>query len=414
MVSPMKLVRYALLLLCFFPSITFGVLQAEIFPWAILFFIVSIHLIQPRLLVSSGLLILPLLISASITTTAFAGADSIRSVAAYLNVVTAFIVFLSLRPDDVEASCRLVKTVLIVLIIIGFLQFFSLMNIFEGILSFLVPRGSVSSLSYMGDRGVTLLSSEPSRAGVEIVYLYVLCRLVFIKEKFGIFLDIMCIAFLIVIIKAVQPLAFGLFAVSLFLIKKPSHAVIVLFILLSGLALGLNIEGGRAVVLLEALAASGSVSEAIFLLANESGHRLLTTYAFTAYGLQHPFGAGVGMWPVASIEALRATGVDITQLRYFLIHGDGNYISVRGSGLLSNMMLDVGIIGTSAFIYWVFYASRNVRRKDKTTILVLLLLFVKISFIGSVGEPLPWIITALALKWNYNLARNQGMISRSH
>ncbi|WP_371396489.1 hypothetical protein [Fretibacter rubidus] len=410
----MKLVRNALLLLCFFPSITFGVLAAEIFPWAILFFIASIHLIQPRLLVSSGMLILPLLISAAVATTNFSGADSLRSVAAYLNVVAAFIVFLSLRQDAVEASCRLVKNVLIFLIVMGVLQFLNLLGFLEGVLSFIVPRASVTSLSEMGNRGVTLLSSEPSRAGVEIVYLYVLCRLVFIKEKFGIFLDILCIVFLLTIIKAVQPLAFGIFAVSLFLIKKPSHAVAVVAILLIGLTLGVNVEEGRAVVLLETLASSGSFSDAIFFLANESGHRLLTTYAFTAYGFQNPFGAGVGMWPIASIEALRATGVDITQLRYFLIHGDGNYISVRGSGLLSNMMLDVGIVGTSAFIYWVFYATRNIRRKDKTTILVLTLLFVKIAFIGSVGEPLPWIITALALKWNYNLPRNQHIMSRSH
>ena len=57
------------------------------------------------------------------------------------------------------------------------------------------------------------------------------------------------------------------------------------------------------------------------------------------------------------------------------------------------------------FFYWIFSVTKPYRHRDAITRIVLIVLFVKIAFVGSVGEPLPWIVTAVLLRWNHHKLR---------
>lgn len=403
-------IQYFFLVLVFFPSVTFGVLSAEIFPWAIIFGLVAFRRIHKCDAWFTALLVVFLSLS-TLWSFKSLGSDSVRSLAAYLNAILAFVTFMNLSHAWADRSIKLAKRILIFLLVLGIAQFANILLPLDGSLKLLVPRASGGSLSEMGGRGVTLLSSEPSRAGIELVFLYLLFRITNRSDIRFLLGDIAMIAYLIVIVKAAQPLAFGVFVIGLLIARSTKQTLFIglmfllcIMLLLTPLA-SFDVGGSRVLVLMEAASAKSSFSEAVFFVVNESGHRLLTIYAFVNSGLTHPLGLGVGMWQISSIQAIYETGIDITKLRYFVIHGGGDAVSVRGAGVLTNMMLDVGILGTGFFLYWIFRVTKRFRVRDMNTFVIMLILLVKISFFGSVGEPLPWVVTALILR--YNATRNE-------
>ena len=398
----MNAVRLFLLVMVFFPSVTFGVIPAEIFPWATLYAFVATRYLDKTDAVLTAGMILILGLSVLWTQSMYPSSDALRSFLAYFNVIAVFVAVLNLPPAWIERTIRIARIILIFLVVLGLLQRFGLLGQFGALLSALVPRASGSSLVEMGNRGVTLLSSEPSRAGTELVLLYILYRLTRSPGMGFRPLDFALLAFLLLVVKAAQPLVFGVFAIGILVVQRPAHVVLLLVLFaLVGISLpfiSLDLGPSRALGQFEKVTAEDTLSAAVYLLANESGHRLLTVYAFFKFGLFHPFGAGVGAWQIASVQALNETGIDITQFRYFIIRGDGDVISVRGSGVLSNMMLDIGIFGVLAFLTWIFGLTRRLRIQGRTGNVLMVILLVKISFIGSVGEPLPWVVTALLFR----------------
>lgn len=396
----MNFARYGLLVLAFFPSVTFGLIYAEIFPWATFFALISLRFIDRNDAVLTSILITLFLLSAAWSMTTNPQSDAIRSLAAFLNPILVFVALLNVSDEWVRRGIKIGKRVLIFLLCLGVGQLLGLLAPIDGLLSTLVPRASASALTNLGGRGVTLLSSEPSRAGVEIIYLYLLYRLTMrptrslIPEDFGILL------FIVVAIKAAQPFAFSVLVLGILIVKRWYHVVILLLLLPLASLIELGSSGSRVFRLAEGISQLG-FSEAVYYVANESGHRLLSIYAFFKYGLYFPLGGGIGNWALTSIDAIELTGVDISGFRYFIIHGGGNIIGVRGSGMLSNLMLDVGIAVTGFFLFWIFRLTRRYRQTDHVTRAVLTILLLKISFIGSVGEPIPWVVTALVLRHNY-------------
>ena len=388
-----------LILLVFFPSVTFGLIGAEIFPWAVICAVFLLRELPKNAFIPTAALLGWLGLSTLLSTLSYADADAIRSLVAYLNPIAAFLTFLTLSPTHVKKTISLANKVLIVLIGLGLLQFAGLISFLEPYLTFLVPRASVEALHEMGGRGVTLLSSEPSRAGVELVLLYLLFRMTSDYGARIIFVDLALLAFLAVVIRAAQPLTFGVFVIGALLVKKPSQIGLALLALLIVPFINLDFGMTRALFLIERLWEQSDLNSMVFFAVNESGHRLLTIYTFFQYGVSHPLGGGIGAWPITSMEAIKQSGIDIGMLRYFAIHGEGWVVAVRGSGLVSNLMLDVGIIGTALFFVWILRSTHSYRQNNRDTWLIMTILFVKIMFIGSVGEPLPWVVAALALRY---------------
>lgn len=396
----MSILQRILLFLCFFPSITFGIISAEIFPWAILFFIVSIRIANKNDTLLTVALFFLLFLSAASSIITNPESDATRSLAAYINPIAAFIAFLNMPAGWVERSVSLAKKILIVLLALGIAQYIGLTRPFETILQSLVPRASGGALLDFGGRGVTLLSSEPSRAGVELVFLYFIWRLTQPPSAGRVAIDLTFVAYIVLFIKAAQPAAFAVITIGIFLMRRPMHLVPLVFAAMLASLIEFGPERNRILLLLSNIFSSGSVSDTLMLLVNAAGPRLVSIYAFFTWGIFNPFGSGIGSWPVSSVAALDASGVDLSQISYFQILGAGNSVEIRGSGLLTNLMLDVGVFGTMLFLLWIFAVTRRHRKNDRITLIVMSILLLKIAFVGSIGEPLPWIAAALVLRFN--------------
>ena len=158
--------------LLFFPSINFGLYEAEIFPWALLISVVFIERYNKILLIAVLYLSLSAVMAMLIYESYF---ESIRSLAAYLNALLAFSLIFSLPTPCIIKLTKQVRKVFVVLLVLGLLQYLQIINFIDPVLKFLVPRADSSSLDYM-NRGVTLLASEPARAGVEFVFIYMVLR----------------------------------------------------------------------------------------------------------------------------------------------------------------------------------------------------------------------------------------------
>ncbi len=365
-----------------------------------MFAIASLRYIGKKEATLTAALILAMLISAGWSLMTLRGSDAVRSLAAYLNFVLAFVTFMNLserwQRRAIDVGCKTLGF----FVCLGIAQILGILDTIDGLLSTLVPRATASALTNMGGRGVTLLSSEPSRAGVEVVYLYLLYRLIVRRRRSLIVEDVGLLVFLAVVIKAAQPFAFGVLAVGMLFVRRWYHVAFVIFVMQLAPLVHLGNSDSRIFVLLNSVKEMG-LSEALFFVANESGHRLISIYAFFIYGFLNPLGGGIGSWAVSSIEAIRVAGVNISEFRYFTVHGDGNIIGIRGSGVLSNMMLDGGIILTAIFLYWLFGITKRYRTWDHVTWVIMVTLLFKISFIGSIGEPIPWVVSALVLRDNY-------------
>ena len=164
----------------------------------------------------------------------------------------------------------------------------------------------------------------------------------------------------------------------------------------------LALGGGRTVDLFKEIFNQKSFSKTFFLLINESGHRLISIYSSWLYSWTNPFGGGIGNWEVSSAEALRLTGIDLSKLRYFILHGNSKAIPIRSSGFIPNLVLDTGIIGFFVFVMFLFSTLRKYWNNNPESKNIMLIFFFKILFIGSVGTPVAWITTAISLKYLYN------------
>ena len=159
-----------LLLLILFPSITFGIVNAEIFPWAIIAF-----LLYGKGLPKNVFWVIILLIANSTFTVLIFGtiSESIRSLFAYINALLAFCISYRLSEISIVKMNRIFRIIFLALLVLGVLQYMGLINWLDGFIRFLIPRGSMSA-RFEGNRGVSLLSTEPARAGSSLALMYIL------------------------------------------------------------------------------------------------------------------------------------------------------------------------------------------------------------------------------------------------
>ena len=379
---------------------TFGLLTAEIFPWAAIYCLFYLRQLDRTTIVFVGLL------SLSAFFTAIYGAyylennetDVFRSLAAYLNIFLIFVCVLNMGERQLQALIKAGRIIFVSLLGVGFLQNFALLAPLNDAIAFLVPRATGEALTAMGDRGVTLLSSEPARAGIELTFLYLFFRLAGMEKRSFIVWDILFLLYILVIIKAASAVLFCGIVLVLVSVKRPG--VWILWLIGAGVLLLLptfNI-GGRFLILVSGFEQFSTLSELAFFVANEAGHRLIAFYAFILAGLANPLGFGVGNWQEASVIALEASGLPYYEFRYFVIYNNGLALAVRAPGVIPNMMLDIGILGVCVFGYWLYVQFSDKRLAGPHRILILIILFMKITLFGSLGNPVPWIVAAACLR----------------
>ena len=382
--------------LIFFPSITFGIYTSEIFPWGMIFALFYMRHINKYLL---WIIIILGLSSCAVFFKSYFSVqplqtDIIRSLAAYMNFLLLAQALLMLSTEKALYIASLSRKIFWFLIALGFIQNIGSETL-GTIIQALIPRGDGSALIET-NRGVTLLSSEPARAGIELTLIYLISRLGQDNSMKNTLIDIFLIIYIVLIIKSFAVLIFALSALTILHVKFRLHFLSVLGTLLFGIGIYFIVNvlpqfGGRASDVIIFLQQTEALNESIFYIANESGNRFIGLYSFYKSGLFHPFGYGIGAWPYSSIEAINESGLDYRDYRFFDVVGGGKLIAFRGSGVLSNLMLDIGLIGTGLVAYlfrklMLCYSSfSNLTKKAFWIFLI------KIAFFGSPGNPVVFI-----------------------
>jgi len=396
--------------LLFFPSITFGLLTAEIFPWAILYALVYVRRYSiPLLLVMSILIASGVSVGFSNGFHTNTNSDVIRSLGAYINALMGLQIVIAASAKESARLLRVLFAVLLASVCMGLLQSSALLDV-DWLIQALIPRGQTDALLDSG-RGATLFAAEPARAGVELVLMYATCRLTFLGRRNSIALDLFFLAFQVLIIKSASAVALSVLFLGIIYANLKYVWVVITLSCAAGLFIALNPDS-RVALLVHGIFEIEGLSEALFYLANESGNRILSIYTFMYSGLSQPFGAGVGAWPESSIQAIIASGVDWTQFRYFTVVSDGELSPFRGSGLIPNLMLDIGVVGTIVLLIGIYFAISNRVYWCREAKQVSILIFFKMLMFGSPGDPIPFL--ALALVFSYHSSLHQTMVLRKY
>ena len=153
MFSGFKLFCFVML---FFPSITFGIIKAEIFPWAI----IAAFFYFKKYSKDFIFVVFFFLLCSAISFIFHGPTDIIRSLASYINTLCAFAFMLTISEIEVVRFIRLIKLIFIFLLTLGLLQYFNVVDFADGLIKLIIPRGS-SIASLESNRGVRLLYHKP-------------------------------------------------------------------------------------------------------------------------------------------------------------------------------------------------------------------------------------------------------------
>jgi hypothetical protein len=128
---------------------------------------------------------------------------------------------------------------------------------------------------------------------------------------------------------------------------------------------------------------------------NNSGFRVSSILSSFYYGLLHIFGSGIGQWQISSIEANELIGFDPSKIFFFLENG-GIFIPLRPSSYVANLMLDIGLVGT--FLVLAYIKNLLPKQMSSEQFAYVSLFIFSLFFISSVGNPVPWICCAIAVR----------------
>ena len=377
----------------FFPSANFGLYSAEVFPYAFIFSILML-----RKLYVKDIMFILIFIICSIISFNFNYDNPgfifefFRSVGAYLNVILVFFILLHISQDKIKILLKLSKLIFFGLTILGLLQAYGMNESISSVLQFFVPRSSGEALS--STRGITLLSTEPARAGIEYLFLYLLYRFVFLERKYFFLADLLIGLAVVLVFKSAVVLLF--FLVTLVILYK-SKIIFIALLIFAFSPILLSTEA-RSIVLIKDLLAS-DIDDALFLFMNTSGNRVFSIWAVTLFSFEYPIGLGVGNWIKSSVIAAELTSFDLSKFNYFSRYGGGEAYPFRATGFLMNVAMDFGIVGFVGFIGTIMDRLIPFWKNGYESRSLILLFLVKISFIGSVGTPLEWVTVVILLRY---------------
>lgn len=380
----------------FFPSITFGLMRAEVFPWAALYSLFVTRRLNTRLLFFVSFMFISASIAAWITNFAYLG-EQVRSLAAYLNPVLIFFGLLSASQVEISRIIRLIPKILVFLIVLGLLQILGLIFFLEGLFEFLIPRGSADSLANIG-RGVSLLATEPSRAGYELLFLYAAWRQLFSSKVSKLpFFDGLFFIYIVTVIQAGVPAFLTLFYFSVVYLRN-YLALLVMFMFF---LLVITFTDSRAALLIKDSIEVDTISALYDLLINSSGFRLLSIISSYTYGTVNFFGGGVGLWQSSSVQAMELAGFSANELNFFIYHYAGEFSAIRPTSYAANIVLDAGLFGLifTLFLFVKYFKYLIVIKRQDNNGFIWLFIFTFL-FIGTVGNPIPWILLAVIVRNN--------------
>lgn len=374
-------------LLVFFPSINFNLTAAEVFPWATLYGAMRLRSISVWL----GILLITMGVSALWTIATHGGpllAETLRSMAAYANPIIAFLAIIHCSDNELVRLERAARWVLGGLVVVGLLQVAGLAVALEPLLQNLIKRASGETLG--AGRGVTLLSSEPSRAAVDFLFVYLVIRAsMSARPTTRAIVDLLVACFLIFALRSVVGLGYlGVFAFYYY----PVATILVGLLAVSAAGYFADI---RIFALIIELAKSEELRDAILYVFNQSGFRIISVISAYSYALVHPFGGGLGAWEMSSLAAFSQLGMDASEISWFQTHAEGQFVSLRPTAYAANIALDLGLVGLLLFAVWIlkFFSLSHIFNRYVGAATILWLIFV--WGMGAAGNPVPWVCLAI-------------------
>lgn len=379
-------------LMLFFPSVTFGLLSAEIFPWAAAYASARLKTISYRLIPLAAVMLLSVALAFYHYDGRFAW-ESLRSVFAYANPLLLLMVLARTSDREILRLVKILKSVLVVLLGLGIVQSSVPVEFLDPFFKALLQRGGATEFG--GGRGVMLLSTEPSRAAFEMIFLYAGWRTITTLSQSKLALvDILFVLFVVGLIKS----ATGLALISLYLLLISRLKSILFLLLLVPVALFMFGEV-RAMLVIVDLESKTSLLEAFEFVLNASGFRLVSVLSAYYYGFTSFFGGYIGVWPISSIDAMQVAGFRAEDIQYFVDHSGSEFASIRPTSYMANIALDMGVPGIFCLIYLLTpYLKRAWACCVSLRPLLGLFLF-SLFFYGSVGNPVPWLALMLATRY---------------
>lgn len=383
-------------LLLYFPSATFSIIQAEIFPYGVIYALTHSRSLSKNVIPIIFVMLLSCIWGAynyQIFTV-----EVFRSIAAYLNAVLVFLLISNYHTEYLNKLIKLNSMIFYLLIFVGVLQFtgiFSLVGMGYAI-ELIMSRGSDGIIGH--GRGISLLASEPSRASYEFLFIYMLFRTTLDQSYQKIFYDCAVSIFILFFIKSATG---ALFLVIYMAVSYRKYIMPLLVLLVTVLFfVGINIS-----LMTDSADTSGYNSRALELMMQSfsalqdgtlwdlfitaSGFRGISVYAAYLSGWSHLFGFGIGMWEQSSVTALYESGYNPSDILYFA-NRDGVFTSIRPTSFIASTMLDMGLIGTLVFLYSIrrFFILHQVDEFRGAFYCFVFYIF----FVGSIGNPIPWLI----------------------
>lgn len=295
------MLRKRLRIFLFFPSATFNLLPAEIFPYGLLYFLFNFRVSHQALLLTLfvGLCgTLPILFNYHLLPTQY-----VISVASFLNAMAILIIK---KDNDIVFFRRLLVFYLSAVLVISFIQWTSILAAGTWLIQMIIPRGAMAPLNDV--RGVTSFSSEPSRAAYEFYsVLFAFCIGKFFQTR-----------------KIIRPICLFFIAGFLFFLMNKSLTGLFVFMIMGGImatiwlpplsrvlviiiALIMAVLIGPpllqllAIERLEGLNSASSFSDVTNWLLTQAFHRVPVIQYSVIYLYHHPFGSGFGNFEMAQL-----------------------------------------------------------------------------------------------------------------
>jgi hypothetical protein len=380
-------------------NIPLGLGTIETFPWALLF------CLSPRLVIDRVYVYLMLAFALSAGITLAIYGNSLAVIRSYFAILNGSLIFFRIMGASKEEFLKIIQAMIVVFGINAFVSVVHLVgwvpDFIEPYYKLLVPRFTAESLA--GGRGVGGLYAEPAYSSYAMHFMFAFMILWWRINPFqrkGAIAFITMLLFDLFVNKSATGTAFLLVLLVSFLDRKTIGKFALASLVFFGVVLWLSEsmeEPPRAIELVNNLFFTWDTDDIYMTLMNESGHRLISILSAYKYGFENLLGGGIGSWPVSSVNAMEAMGMESFEIYYFLEFNEGYFLGIRPTAFAAGLFLEAGLLGTLAFCFSIFrYLWKLPYLSDPFWRAVFNLFLFSFFLVGTIGDPLPYIALGMA------------------
>lgn len=395
------LFKSALYYLLFLPNVfvPLPVGRIETFPWATFF------AMDKRTTLQFFYILIMVLFGISAVYSWLSYGEPISVLRSYLALINASIIFFRIIGTDEEDYLRIVRAMLTIFSLQVLLSLWQRSGTFPALFTqyfeIFIPRFTDNTLG--GGRGVAGFYAEPAYAGMAVHYFFAFLMLyanIHPFSKKGLALISVLLLYNLTVSRSATDIAM----LAVFLVGFINRKTLMPAMLFVASVLVLTIwyveeanDPPRSLQLVYNLFFTFETDDPYLTILNESGFRLVSMYSGYAYGILHPLGGGVGAWPVTSLVALEATGVNPYELYYYLEANDGYFYPTRPSSFASDLFLEAGVVGFTLYMmaFGNYLRLRQFYVNPFGRAILVMFLF-NFFLLGTIGDPIPAAILGLA------------------